>query len=511
MNMKKIYILTILSAFLITSCDLDREPEGIPSFWDTEKGIRSGLIAAYEPFYEEEGYGRGHFWAQPASDDMVINRSKPDDSKLTEFDPTNDINSSGGQYSNYRLMYTVIRRANDVLKYAPDVEIPAASKDIILGEANFLCGYTYFFLAKRFGGLAFYDGETMNKPRETKEQTYKNIEGYLLKSIEHFENQDLWQRDAKTDFGRPNLGAAYGLLAKVYAHWGKYKECKDAAAKVIGKYSLNTTDGDGFAHLFSLEGEKHEEVLFNLGCVATHKQGTVTGIILISASLTNGTGWYYFAPTKSLYNAFEEGDLRRKVTLMGAGDTVRWGKLLNDKKVDAYVIKAEDISDMSTGYMCPKYAAGYNKLNSWTWDSGKDIPLLRYSDVLLLHAEAEICLAGGGPANRTMGVAAAAESLNKVRIRAFGGDVSKAIATPTFNDLMKERRCELAYEDERHYDLVRWGLARETYAAATVETDPRGPRIFDPVRNAHFPLPQQEIENTGNVLINNPAEGYSNF
>lgn len=504
--MKLYRLLFILPLFILASCDLDREPFGISNFWNTEADAWLGLNAAYEPFYNEEGFGRGHFWAGPASDDMVINRNKNDDDQLTKFIATS--NASGGQFSNWQLMYRTIRRANDVMANTPNITMSDKSRDLILGEANFLCAYSYFYLAKRYGGLPFYDWRKpleINKPRETKTETYIRIEAYLKEAITHFEAQDAWKRDNDA-VGRPNLGAAYGLLAKVYAHWGKYAEAKAAAEKVInsGKYFLDKADNNGFSNLFSLEGEKHDEVLFNLVNKPIRNQGTVTSIILMSGTFSGGTGWYYFAPTQSLYNAFEAGDLRREVTLVGVGDTVHY--LGNET-----VLTDKSISDMTTGYMCSKYSAAFNKLTSWNWETGADVPLLRYSDVLLIHAEAEIFLAGGGPANRTQGVPAAARSFNEVRVRAFGGDLTKAIAAPTFNDLVRERRCELAYEDERHYDLVRWGIAKEVYGAATTATDPRGPRTFDPVKNAHFPIPQKEIENTDYLLINNPNPGYSTF
>lgn len=503
--MRKLYILFILP-LLLSACDLDREPYGISNYWNTEEDVKMGLDAAYEPFYYEEGFGRGQWWLGPASDDMVTNRGINEIISMTNFTADGAVNASANLYDNWQLMYRVIRRSNDVMKYANIVEMSQANKDVVLGEANFLCAFSYFFLAKRYGGLPFYDynnPEEINKKRETKTETYTRIVAYLNTAIQHFEAQSLWKRK-DSELGRPNLGAAYGLLAKVYAYWGKYDECKRATQKVIGQYSLNKTNENGFANLFSPAGETHEEVLFNLVCNPARHQGTVSSIILLSFTLSDGAGWSYFAPTKSLYKAFDEGDLRRKVTILGTGDEVNYlGKQVK--------LSANMIADMSTGYMCSKFAKAYESLTEWQWESGADIPLLRYSDVLLIDAEADIFLAGGGPDNRTFGVPAAATSFNEVHLRAFGSDASKRIVAPTFNDLVKERRCELAYEDDRHFDLVRWGLAKEVYGAATTDTDPRGSRVFDPVKNAHFPLPQKEIENTDYVLINNPAPGYSTF
>lgn len=505
--MKKLYIC-LLSAVLFTACDLDREPYGISNYWNTQEDVQMALDAAYEPLYYEEGFGRGQWWLGPASDDMVTNRSVNEIISMTNFTADGMVNASSNVYDNWQLMYRVIRRCNDVMKHAPAISMSDADRDVILGEANFLCAFSYFYLAKRYGGLPFYDynhPEEINKKRETKTETYKRIVAYLEEAVKCFEAQSLWKR-ADDATGRPTLGAAYGLLAKVYAYWGKYDQCKIYTQKVIGsgQYSLDKTGNNGFAHLFSPEGESHEEVLFNLVCNPVRHQGTVSSIILLSFSLSDGAGWSYFAPTKSLYKAFEAGDLRRKVTMVGPGDEVAY----LGRKV---TLNSNMIADMSTGYMCAKFSKAYDNLTEWKWESGADIPLLRYADVLLLDAEADIFLAQGGPENRTLGVSAAAVSFNEVHLRAFGGDESKRIAAPTFNDLVRERRCELAYEDDRHFDLVRWGLAKEVYAAATADTDPRGARIFDPVKNAHFPLPQKEIENSDYKLINNPAEGYSTF
>lgn len=511
--MKLYKLLFLISLILLSACDLDKEPYGLTSFWNSEDDAWAGLNSAYEPFYQEEGYGRGHWWAGPISDDMVYNRQRTNEDPLVAFSQleqnTLRTNGSGGMRENWQLMYQVIRRSNDVLKNVPNIDMAESSRDLLLGEANFLCAYAYFYLAKRYGGLPFYDYNTptdINKPRETLNETYVRIEAYLKASIQHYENQNLWKRSDK-DWGRPNLGAAYGLLAKVYAHWAvadpsKYRDCKEMCEKVIGKYSLDVTNNNGFAHLFSPAGEKHEEVLFNLTNKAIRHQGTVTSVIILSAKLSGGTGWYYFAPTKSLNDAFDYADLRKKVTVVGIGDKVNY---LGTETI----LDPENMGDMTTGYMCNKYLSVYNDLSSWAWETGQDVPLLRYADVLLLHAEAEIFLAGGGPNNRTLGVPAAASSFNEVRIRAFGGDGTKAIVAPTFNDLVKERRCELAYEDERQYDLARWGLAQEVYLAA--DGDIRGKRYFNPDIHNYLALPQAEIDNSDGVLLNNPLDGYSNF
>lgn len=519
---KYLYLSIFLPLF--SSCSLDKTPNGLADIWSSEGNAQRALDAAYVPFYEEEGFGEGHWWAGTLSDDMMINRSDGAVERLANF--TDATNTAGGMYTNWQLMYKVIRRANDVLAHVPDIDMAESKKRTMLGEANFLCAFSYFFLAKRYGGLPFYDynhAEEYNKPRETKEQTYKNIEQYLLNAIDYFKDingQPLWER-SNDDWGRPNLGAAYGLLAKVYAHWGKMDKCKQMAWEVIqsAKYELDKTGDNGFNHLFSPEGEKSSEVLFNLTQLPERHKCSIISTVTMSQKLTGGSGWGYFAPTQSLRNAFKEGDLRRQTTVAQDGDEYSWiGKtfVLKSNASDQDKLAAEtsgkeigDISDMTTGYMCVKYANAYSALNGWAWEAGADVPLLRYADVLLLYVEALMNEQGLNSNNReaTTSNADILQYFNEVHERAFaktpGKDHKDQIS---FMDLVNERRCELAYEDERHYDLVRWEMAQEVYA-----NDPTNPRTFTPAKDRHMPLPQSEIENSNGVLINNPASGYSDF
>ncbi|HEU4791498.1 MAG TPA: RagB/SusD family nutrient uptake outer membrane protein [Flavobacterium sp.] len=498
----KIYKFLVL-LFIVASCDLEREPYGLAGSFKTEADIKLALNAVYDPYYEEEGFGEGWLFFSAASDDMIVRSTGEDETKavMNFATPTNN---SWTNSDNWKYFYRSIRRANDVIKYTPDIDMSDSSRNKIMGEANFLAGFDYFFLAKRYGGLPFYDNtkpSEINPPRQTKLETYKRIEAYLLKSIEYFEKENLWKRSDE-DWGRPNLGAAYGLLAKVYAHWGKFAECKAMAEKVInsGQYTLDVNNGNGFKDLFSIAGEKNNEVLFNLSNKPVDHQGTITSVVLLSGSLSGGTGWYYFGATKNLSDAFEAGDLRREVTVRGAGEEL----IVLGKPT---VLTAADIDDMGTGFMGTKYYQPYEDLPTFYWEAGKDIPLLRYSDILLLHAEAIMQLAGAGPTNASAPVAAAAISFNKVRTRAG----LAPIAAPTFTNLVHERRCELAYEDDRHFDLVRWGMAQSVYAAVTTASDPRGPRTFTPGKDEAFPIPQVEIDNSNGVLINNPSPGYSTF
>ena len=115
--MRRLYILFILP-LLLSACDLDREPYGISDYWNTEADVMMGLDAAYEPLYFEDGFGRGLWWLDTASDDMTMNRNFTEITSLTNFTADGAVNASGNLYDNWQFMYRIIRRCNDVMKYA---------------------------------------------------------------------------------------------------------------------------------------------------------------------------------------------------------------------------------------------------------------------------------------------------------------------------------------------------------------------------------------------------------
>lgn len=118
-----------------------------------------------------------------------------------------------------------------------------------------------------------------------------------------------------------------------------------------------------------------------------------------------------------------------------------------------------------------------------------NIRLIRYADVLLMHAEA---------ANEIGNVNEALDKLEMVRARARGNntDVLPKVTTREPNELREkirhERRIELALEFGRFYDLVRWGVAKDVI------------KNFVPGKHELFPIPQEEIDKSNGVITQNP-------
>ena len=161
---------------------------------------------------------------------------------------------------------------------------------------------------------------------------------------------------------------------------------------------------------------------------------------------------------------------------------------------------------------CAKYRREYEADKKDKNFTSINFPILRYSDVLLMLAEAENEL--NGPAN-------AVEYLNEVRQRAFGGvdtyNVNAAALTKEdFRQIIKdERGRELCFEFTRHFDLIRWGELADrmgelvNYARIGGEwtQGPTNVYTYFQVSDTYnyFPIPDAEISVNREITSNNPG------
>jgi hypothetical protein len=130
-------------------------------------------------------------------------------------------------------------------------------------------------------------------------------------------------------------------------------------------------------------------------------------------------------------------------------------------------------------------------MESWgkdDWMANKNVRILRYADILLIHAEA---------ANENGKTADALKSLNMVRNRA-GLANSNATSQAEIRDaIWKERFVELAMEHDRVFDLRRQGRAGTVMRA-------HGKNYIDGVHDL-YPIPQRQIDLTGGKMTQNPG------
>jgi hypothetical protein len=383
--------------------------------------------------------------------------------------------------------YEAIGRCNQAIENVPkfvEVGLDQALADRLVGEAKFLRAYYYFNLVRAYGNIPkifkVYSGDEAA-------QIYEDYSGAPASEIYPLLEDDLKDAIAKLplksqyeakDLGRATKGSAQALLAKVYMYEKKWSECLDACNQLIGsgEYGL-TTD---FAEMFHQSGEHNIESIFEFeGYNGKDIDAGIGGYFVVQGArglVTDGyDGWGFNSPSESLENAFEPGDIRKAATIYYAGQTLWDGAV---------------VSDMASNprYNYKAYVSKNLESNKDSWNSGKNLRVFRYAEILLIKAEASNELGNQGDA-----IAA----LNLVRNRAGLPNTTATTQGDLRTAIWKERRVELAMEHDRWFDLVRTGRAGEVMRA-------NGKNFIDG-KNELFPIPQKHIDLSGGRLKQNPG------
>lgn len=433
--------------------------------------------------------------------------------------------------------YVAISRANFALKLLNKIsEEEMPNKKVRIAEMRFLRGHMHFIQKIIFKMVPFID--------ET-----KSPEGIAEVSNVALTNDELWQKIAddfqyayenlpekQSDVARANKYAAAAYLAKVYLYKA-YRQ--DEMHNVI---TVDATDmqqvidltafimtspyrlENDFAYNF-LPGnyENGSEALFSVQY--SHDDGTTYGRLNMGNALTTPTpGGDFNKPSQDLVNAFKTNN---GLPMFDNYSAVNYDE--NTDKVDPRLFHTVAIPGKPYKYTNVNYEMNqsrnpgmygyysslkenvdpaseyYVKTGPWNANSKNNI-ILRYSDVLLMRAEALI---------ETGSYLAALPLINQVRNRAkvstgLIGFASNLDIRPyidgincTWDEnyarkaLRWERRLEFAMEGSRFFDLVRWGIADSVMNNYYLNEAPahsyyQGAQ-FTKNKNEYVPVPIQQI------------------
>ena len=369
--------------------------------------------------------------------------------------------------------YDGIYRANNALYYLEQFQIDEGLKARLSGEVKFLRAFWYFDLVRCFGGVPLVvgnidlnDNEAINNlvlTRATKEEVYAQIEADLDDAIATL---PLKAEYASSDLGRATKGAAQALKAKVHLYQQEWDQAYALAGDVMssGQYGLMAN----YADVWREVGENQQESVFEVQ--ATLTKGLIQYTDVQGPRGTPDLGWGFNTPSLSLANSYEEGDLRKDATIMFVPSTL-W-----------------DGFEAPTTWNNPRYnykAYQSSIAESWNGNKGetaKNLRLLKYSDVMLIRAEAAFHL----------GMTSEAEDIiNELRARAGLGEITGI----TLQQIYNERRWEMAMEHDRWFDIVRTGQAQAAMAA--------NGKTFIPGKHEVFPIPEPQITASGGRLTQN--------
>ena len=382
-----------------------------------------------------------------------------------------------------------INRANTSIKNLIEAEdfSNEALRANLIAQGKFFRALFYFELAKHYGAVPLrleavenLDQATPLARSESVEVIYDQIILDLTEALPDLDSNPTEKYDA-------TQGAAYALLAKVSLYKQDYQAAIDYANQVSG-YTLEDNFVDNFR--LATEGNRSETILevpftsglSGLGFESAEETSEIqgSGLWQMFAGISGvNTGWNNMIPTEEFVESFVDGDERKLGTLIVGGEPQE-GLTGDQTSILSALIPSGAIQRKI--YLTPDETLALNNTGNNQQCDINDI-ILRYADVLLIKAEAQIMMGGPGAGDDALQLIVERAGLS------FSGGYD-------MNDLKYHRRAELSFEGyDRFTDLVRWG------DAASVLAD----RGFTSGRDEYLPIPQLQIDQAGGVVEQNPG------
>ena len=525
--MKKIfqYILVVAACLSATSCNdfIEVEPEGVINeelaMENPEKMVTSAYAMLGDCWYSYPF----NLWpyGDVASDDCLKGGSGTTDTGYHPMEIWSTLTSTPGEFDElwYRL-YCAISRCNralvSVAEYGED-KLGAEKARQRDAEVRFLRAHFYFKLITMFRQIPWIDEQVYKN--NTQEQTRNDeftYEQLFQKIINDFKVAYDVLPANQADGGRVNKIAAASYLAKCYLTlaWGDGYEATNGVAHINQEYMQKVVEYtndvvssqygylEDFGDIFLPEYKNSKESIFAVQCSDYKDDNTTFGRANWS-NMLNGCwlmwscGWDFHKPSQNLVSAFktknglpdfDNYDKTIDYPVNGAPTTQKWDpRLFHTVGMPTFPYKYEEAYTMTKGNSrtpntygyytslkeVPQRSKGETYNSPWQAFDMNDY-VLRYSDVMLMRAEALI---------ETGQLAEARTIINDIRQRAknsvakhiqYAADQCEIALYPTtyFNDketarkcLQWERRLELAMENGRYFDLRRWGIASKTLNA----------------------------------------------
>ena len=471
--MKRI-ILSIAFLAIAFSCNddfldipLEGQTEAVDFFQTQEDAMKAtNAVYSFMRSWENSAFPYQYLFGVPA-DDVEKGSNPGDASFINVYNNFTYTASDGGVEGYWNGQWQAIGRANQVITKVPAINMDNTLKARLVAETRMLRAYFYFNLVRIYGGVPIFDGlqENYNIPRNSKDEVYNFIISELTAV-----SDILPATYPASDQGRVTKGAALGLLAKAYLYQKNWQKAYDVTNQLMTMgYGLEPN----FNTVFRLAGEFGPESVFevNCDCAAGHDGSQYAEVQGVRGQF----GWGFFTPTSALDAAFEPGDIRKELTFLREGETTPEGDLIH--KGDPLAVD---------NYNQKVYVPVAQNNNACGYGSVQNIRIIRFAEILLINAEA---------ANELGNASAAQTSLNKVRNRAMLANTTASSQADLRTAIWHERRVELAMEGDRFVDLVRTGQAASVLASYG----------FTANKNELFPIPLNAINQSNNVLTQNPG------
>jgi hypothetical protein len=564
-------IIFLFVALTISSCKkdfLDRTPT---ADLDEEKVFKDPLLVAayadnaYNHLIDDYARFNAHRGTTAQASDEAVSGNTDVAVRTLNQGLFHDHYERGGAQLNdigdvWDRAYAGIRVANTMLTRMKAAE-PAtivANSERVRGEMHFIRAFLYFELIKRFGGVPIFDQpagifDNVDIPRNT----YQECVTFILSDLAQAQTS-LPDDYPTSNYGRATKGAAMALKARVLLYaaspinnptneLSRWTAAAEAAKAVmdLNKYSLQATYNDimnvptspeyimikirpprvidGFLLDFVMSPgsggaqgsmnptQNHVDIY-----EAVKKDGT--GTITSSAPITDATSGY--DPQKP----YENRDPRFAANILYNGASWQgrtmgmWSQFNAATGTYTYGddFRPNNIIYSATRYYCRKMWPEVYVRNT-TQRSLFNFIFFRYAEVLLNHAEA-LNESANTASNRALAIA----DVNLIRTRVGMPDLAPNLTQEQLRDaIVRERAVELAFEDFRWYDLIRWKKAKDILTQPVkgmdVVRNANGTFTYTPVTLPNlyqkkfadhmylYPIPRREVFKSNGVLKQNPS------
>ncbi len=451
----------------------------------------------------------------------------------------------GIRAANYFLDYTADGRGEELLALNRDIvnDIYSYQRDVeslhwYQAEAHIARAYYYAELIKMYGGVPIIEKQVSQTGNgKVPRSTYDEVVDYIVKEIDgHKDYLAVTWNDYAERNGRFTLGAALAIKARVLLYAAsplhnptgdpkRWEKAAKAAHDIIDHPDLNYALAGNYGEYFV-----GANPLTSSETIYAVRRGDGNTPERKNYPIATVGGYSGVTPSQNLVEAYEclegfkidKNDPYANRDPRLAASIVTNGSTWNGRTIDQSAGAADDMSAANasrTGYYLKKFLT--DNLNLMLDQKAQhNWVAFRYAEVLLNYAEAmnEAFGPDATPGDFTL---SARTALQLVRDRASVQlPPVKAPDRDAFRDAVKrERRVELAFEDHRYWDLLRWKDAMKVLnepirGVEVIRTGEhawsyREVKVADRTfleRNYYLPFTRSEVMNSGGTLTQN--EGY---
>ncbi|MBD1434754.1 RagB/SusD family nutrient uptake outer membrane protein [Sphingobacterium sp. DN00404] len=508
------------------------------NFWTSPENAELIVNMAYNQMYSAD-----KMWNDEALSDNVFEGRTNTDQRIIRngiADP-----SLGLFDTEWEWAYGGLKTCHVFLQFIDIVPgMTAEHKERRKAEVRFIRAHLYFRLVNFYGDVPFFTSdvsldESQRVPRTSKEQVMSFIHQELDEIIPLLPSRN---QLSAADNGRITSGAAVAFQARAYlyeSNWSKVIEYGDKLinqGETFGNYSLFPS----YAGLFEAANEYNQEVILDYAHVPSVKYWSK---YYDAAPLSAGARLNAYAPLQELVDSYlttngltvqndptyndnnpytnRDPRLAASVVFHGGQWTSFDGTTKTiyirpgtggtaEERMDVYINSSSNST--ATGYYMRKY---YDQTAITNYQSGLNIIMYRYADVLLMYAEAlnEQNDMDENAWNNTIGAIRERAGFTNPTALSYPSTATQAQLREIIRN---ERRSELALEGLRYYDIIRWkagtqylngfvhGAKFANGGTAYIQLDNRR---FDENRDYLWSVPRAEMDINNNLRPNNPGYG----